>query len=37
MLDNVLGLKGVNSNLQLVVKGLLIIVAVFMQADKQKK
>lgn len=36
MLDNVLGLKGVNSNLQLVVKGFLIIVAVFMQADRQK-
>lgn len=36
MLDNVLGLKGVNSNLQLVVKGCLIIVAVFMQADKKK-
>lgn len=36
MLDNVLGLKGVSSNLQLVVKGLLIIVAVFMQADNKK-
>ena len=36
MLDNVLGLKGVNSNLQLMVKGFLIIVAVFMQADKVK-
>ena len=36
MLDNVLGLKGVNSNLQLVVKGFLIIVAVFMQADKKR-
>ena len=36
MLDNVLGLKGVNSNLQLVVKGFLIIIAVFMQADKVK-
>ena len=34
MLDNVLGLKGVNSNLQLMVKGFLIIIAVFMQADK---
>lgn len=36
MLDNVLGLKGVNSNLQLVIKGFLIIIAVFMQADKRK-
>ncbi|MBQ7565160.1 MAG: ABC transporter permease [Lachnospiraceae bacterium] len=36
MLDNVLGLNGVNSNIQLMVKGLLIIIAVFMQADKQK-
>lgn len=36
MLDNVLGLKGINSNLQLVIKGLLIIIAVFMQADKKK-
>ncbi|GHU78435.1 ribose import permease protein RbsC [Clostridia bacterium] len=32
MLDNMLGLKGVNSNLQLVVKGFLIIAAVFAQA-----
>lgn len=36
MLDNMLGLKGVNSNLQLVVKGLLIIVAVFAQATKKE-
>lgn len=36
LLDNMLGLKGVNSNLQLVVKGLLIIVAVFAQADRKK-
>ena len=36
MLDNILGLKGVNSNLQLMVKGFIIIVAVFMQADKKK-
>lgn len=35
LLDNILGLQGVNSNLQLVVKGLLIIVAVFMQAERQ--
>lgn len=35
-LDNVLGLNGVNSNLQLVVKGLIIIIAVFMQAEKKK-
>lgn len=36
MIDNILGLKGVNSNIQLVVKGLIIIVAVFLQADKKK-
>lgn len=35
LLDNILGLQGVNSNLQLVVKGFLIIIAVFMQAEKQ--
>ena len=35
MLDNMLGLKGVNSNLQLVVKGLIIIVAVFAQAVRK--
>lgn len=35
LLDNVLGLKGVNSNLQLMVKGFIIIVAVFMQAERQ--
>ena len=35
MLDNVLGLKGVNSNLQLMVKGFLIIIAVFMQAERK--
>lgn len=35
LLDNVLGLNGVNSNLQLVVKGLIIIVAVFMQSERQ--
>lgn len=35
LLDNILGLKGVNSNIQLVVKGLLIIIAVFMQAERQ--
>lgn len=34
-LDNVLGLNGVNSNLQLVIKGLIIIIAVFMQAEKK--
>jgi ribose transport system permease protein len=37
LLDNMLGLKGVNSNLQLVVKGLLIIVAVFAQAERKKE
>ncbi len=36
MLDNMLGLKGVNSNLQLVVKGFLIIIAVFTQAVRRK-
>lgn len=35
MLDNMLGLKGINSNLQLVIKGLLIIIAVFAQATKK--
>lgn len=35
MLDNMLGLKGINSNLQLVIKGILIIVAVFAQAGKK--
>ena len=35
LLDNILGLKGVNSNLQLMVKGLIIIIAVFMQSEKQ--
>ena len=34
LLDNILGLKGVNSNLQLMVKGLIIIIAVFMQSEK---
>ncbi|MEG0984864.1 MAG: ABC transporter permease [Clostridia bacterium] len=36
MLDNMLGLKGVNSNLQLVIKGFLIIVAVFAQAARKE-
>ena len=35
LLDNILGLKGVNSNLQLMVKGFIIIIAVFMQSEKQ--
>lgn len=35
LLDNVLGLHGVNSNLQLMIKGFIIIVAVFMQAERQ--
>ncbi len=35
LLDNVLGLKGVNSNIQLMVKGFIIIVAVFMQSERQ--
>lgn len=37
LLDNMLGLKGVNSNYQLVIKGLLIIVAVFAQATNTKE
>ncbi len=36
LLDNVMGLQGLNSNLQLVVKGLLIIIAVFAQAGRKK-
>lgn len=36
MLDNVMGLKGINSNLQLVVKGFLIIIAVFAQATRKE-
>ena len=36
MLDNVMGLKGINSNLQLVVKGFLIIIAVFAQAVRKE-
>lgn len=36
MLDNLLGLKSISSsNLQLVIKGMLIIIAVFMQAPKK--
>lgn len=35
LLDNILGLQGVNSNLQLMVKGIIIIVAVFMQSERQ--
>lgn len=37
MLDNVMGLKGINSNLQLVVKGFLIIIAVFAQATRKEE
>lgn len=36
LLDNMLGLNGVNSNLQLVIKGFLIIVAVFAQATRKE-
>lgn len=36
LLDNMLGLNGVNSNLQLVIKGLLIIIAVFAQATRKE-
>ena len=32
MLDNIMGLNGINSNIQLVVKGFLIILSVFAQA-----
>jgi ribose transport system permease protein len=35
VLDNMLGLKNVNSNLQLVVKGLIIIVAVVLQKERK--
>lgn len=35
VLDNMLGLLNVNNNLQLVVKGLIIIVAVFLQKRKK--
>ncbi|NOV01149.1 ABC transporter permease [Paenibacillus planticolens] len=34
VLDNMLGLKNVNTNLQLVVKGLIIIIAVVLQKQK---
>lgn len=36
LLDNIMGLNGVNSNIQLIVKGLILILAVFMQAEKTK-
>lgn len=32
MLDNIMGLNGINSNIQLVIKGFLIILSVFAQA-----
>jgi len=35
MLDNIMGLKGLNSNVQLVAKGFLIILSVFLQAVKK--
>lgn len=37
ILDNMLGLKDVNNNLQLVVKGLIIIIAVVLQRDNKSK
>ena len=37
LLDNIMGLNGVNSNIQLIVKGLILILAVFMQAEKAKE
>lgn len=36
MLDNIMGLNGINSNIQLVVKGFLIILSVFMQAVRKE-
>ncbi len=36
LLDNIMGLNGVNSNIQLIVKGLILIFAVFMQAEKSR-
>ncbi len=36
LIDNVMGLNGINSNIQLIVKGLILILAVFMQADRSK-
>lgn len=36
LLDNIMGLNGVNSNIQLIVKGLILILAVFMQAEKSR-
>lgn len=36
MLDNIIGLNGINSNIQLVVKGFLIILSVFMQAVRKE-
>ena len=36
MLDNIMGLKGLNSNVQLVAKGFLIILSVFLQAVKKE-
>jgi ribose transport system permease protein len=35
ILDNMLGLKNVNNNLQLVVKGIIIIIAVVLQKDRK--
>ncbi len=34
LIDNIMGLNGINSNIQLIVKGLILILAVFMQAEK---
>ena len=36
MLDNIMGLNGINSNIQLVVKGFLIILSVFAQAVRKE-
>jgi ribose transport system permease protein len=35
ILDNMLGLKNVNTNLQMVVKGLIIIIAVVLQRERK--
>jgi ribose transport system permease protein len=36
VLDNMLGLKNVNNNLQLIIKGLIIVAAVIMQRERKK-
>jgi len=36
LLDNIMGLNGINSNIQMIVKGLILILAVFMQAERSR-